>query len=484
VKQRLEILSIGVSHHTAPIAVRERVAVAPDRLEDALRDLCSRPGIEEAMIVSTCNRLEIYAAVSGEEGAAAARAFLREREPTIDRHLYENRGLAAVRHLFRVCSSLDSMVIGEPQILGQVKEAFRRAEQARTVGRILSRSVQRAFTVAKRVRTNTQIGAAAVSVGFAGVELARKVLGTLEGRSAMLVGAGEIGTLAARHLAGAGCRDLHVVNRSRERAEALAAELGATAHPWDALFDLLVRCDVVVCSTSAQEPILTRERVQEAMRKRRHRPLLIVDLAVPRDVDPRANEVADVYLYDVDDLDRVMEENRESRRREAALAEGIVEREAQAFYAALHNEAEPLLRAIRLQAEEIVRNEIARTLGRKEFDESQRAGLEALGRAIVNKLLHLPTTRIREAGLEDDGALLAAAASLFGLAPREDGARLDPDAGATATERTEAAARVAPASREVLAGRVERERPHEEDDAEGEPAPLPARLAYSGSGNS
>lgn len=482
-KDRLEILSIGVSHHTAPIAVRERVAVASERLEEALHELCARPGIAEAMIVSTCNRLEIYAAVRGEEGPASARAFLREREPGIDRHLYENRGLSAVRHLFRVCASLDSMVVGEPQILGQVKEAFRRAEQARTVGRILSRSVQRAFAVAKRVRTDTQIGAAAVSVGFAGVELARKVLGSLQGRSAMLVGAGEIGTLAARHLAGAGCADLHVVNRSRERAEALAAELGATAHPWDALFDLLVRCDVVVCSTSAQDPILTRDRVQEAMRKRRHRPLLIVDLAVPRDVDPRANEVPDVYLYDVDDLDRVMEENRESRKREAALAEGIVEREAQAFYAALHNEAEPLLRAIRRQAEEIVRQEIARTLGREEFDEKQRAGLEAMARAIANKILHLPTTRIREAGLEDDGALLAAAATLFGLGPAAaEASRSAPAAGVSAERPAAVREGAATARPEGIAARVDRARPDRQEE-EGAAALRP-RLVYSGSGNS
>src|SRR5690606_23889722 len=355
-----------------------------------------------------------------------------------------------------------------PQILGQVKEAFRRAEQARTVGRILSRSVQRAFAVAKRVRTDTQIGAAAVSVGFAGVELARKVLGSLQGRSAMLVGAGEIGTLAARHLAGAGCADLHVVNRSRERAEALAAELGATAHPWDALFDLLVRCDVVVCSTSAQDPILTRDRVQEAMRKRRHRPLLIVALAVPRDVD---------------DLDRVMEENRESRKREAALAEGIVEREAQAFYAALHNEAEPLLRAIRRQAEEIVRQEIARTLGREEFDEKQRAGLEAMARAIANKILHLPTTRIREAGLEDDGALLAAAATLFGLGPAAaEASRSAPAAGVSAERPAAVREGAATARPEGVAARVDRARPDRQEE-EGAAALRP-RLVYSGSGNS
>lgn len=468
-KLRLDLLALGLSHHTAPIAIRERVAVAADRLEEALRDLSARPGIEEAMIVSTCNRLEIYAAIAGEEGARSARDFLREREPLVDEHLYESRGLPAVRHLFRVCASLDSMVVGEPQILGQVKEAFHHAEKARTLGRILSRSAQRAFTVAKRIRTETQIGAAAVSMGFAGVELAKKVLGPLEGRSALLVGAGEIGSLAARNLASAGCGDLHVINRSRYRAESLAAELGAKAHPWDAMGELLVRCDVVICSTSAEEPVVTKERVQEAMRKRRHRPLLFVDLAVPRDVDPRVNEVTDVYLFDVDDLDRVMEENRESRRREAAIAEGIVEREAQAFFAALRSEAEPLLRALRLQAEEIVQGEIARTLGRKDFDEAQREGLEALGRAIANKLLHVPTLRIREAGLEDDGALLAAATTLFGLASEEE---------AEEAPEHHAAPVVAPAH-PAKAPQAE-----EATEGEGAPAILPRRLAFTGSGNS
>lgn len=416
--RRRQLFLAGLSHHKAPIEIREKVAVASDELEEVLCGLRSRRGVEEVFLVSTCNRLEIYAATSSEEGAAAIRAFFDARAPDAAGHLYEAWDLEAVRHLFRVCSSLESMVIGESQILGQVKEALATAERAGTMGGLLARVCQRALSVAKRVRTETRIGASAVSMGSAGVEVARKILGPLHGRSALILGAGEIAALAGRSLAASGCSELHIVNRSLERGESLAAEIGATAHPWESLPEFLVRCDLVVCSTAAQAPVITLEAVQAARRRRRHRPLLFIDLALPRDVDPRVGGLDEVYLFDVDDLDRVLEENRAAREREAALALGLVEQEARAFYTALRSEAEPLLKELHQRAEEIVHAEVAKTLARHEIDPALREAVEALGRAISKKLLHLPTARIRQAGLADDGALLGAAAALFALSPR------------------------------------------------------------------
>lgn len=462
-----QLYFVGLSHHCAPIALREKVAIGSDELPEALSALRSRPGVEEAILLSTCNRLEIYAAVSGEEGATSVRSFLCEREPSAAEHLNEAVDLAAIRHLFRVCSSLDSMVIGEAQILGQVKEALHAAEAAGTVGGLLTRVMQRAFSVAKRVRSETQIGAAAVSMGSAGVEVAKKVLGNLEDKRALLVGAGEIGGLAGRSLVAAGCREVRVVNRSRDRAESLAAELGAEVHPWDALDELLVRSDLVVCSTAAQGHVIRLEKLKEVRRRRRHRPLLFIDLALPRDVDPRVNDLPEVYLFDVDDLDRVLEENRSAREREAAVAEGWVEREASAFFAALRNEAEPLLKEIHKRAEEIVLAEVEKTLARQGISPEQRAHLEALGRAIAKKILHLPTARIRQAGLADDGSLLAAAVTLFGLS----------------SERAEAAplprraeVREAPQATAANEAKESEERPS--------PALVGRRFALTGSGNS
>lgn len=451
-----DLLLVGLSHHTAPVAVREKVSIAEEALPDALAALRGLPLVREAMVVSTCNRLEVYAAIpSGGEGAASEiRAYLAEKDPAIAAHLYERTGLSAVRHLFRVCSSLDSMVVGEPQILGQVKAAYHKAEEARAVGGLLSRAVRHAFSVAKRVRTETDVGRAAVSMSFAAVELAGKVLGSLRGKKVLLVGAGKMSALAARHLVAAGCDGVLVTNRSEERARALAAEVRGSAHPWEDLDRLLVEVDVVVCSTAAPQPVIGLETLQAVRRSRRHRPLFLIDLAVPRDVDPRVNEIEDVYAFDVDDLDKVMEENRRSRSGEAFLAEGIVEREAEAFFAATWSEAEPLLRRLRLRAEEVARAEVARTLARhgEGLSDAQRQGVEALARALVNKILHQPTVRIREAGLRDDGAFLDVARALF-----------DPEGEGAAT--------------------VPILRPVSDEAEKEEPQPLGRTIAIVGSGN-
>ena len=413
-----ELVLVGLSHRTAPVAVREQVAVTESVLPEVLGQIARLPGVQEAFVVSTCNRVEVYA--TAEEASVAGRAirqFLSSNDARVDGHLYEQHGTEAVRHLFRVCASLDSMVLGEPQILGQVKEAFAAAESAGTVRGLLARAAKRAFGVAKRVRTETAIGRAAVSMSFAAVDLAKKILGSLEGSTVLLVGAGKMSALAARHLQGAGCRQVLVVNRSPERARALAEEIGGTALPWESLEQALAQADVVVCSTAAPHAVITPPLAQAARRARKHRPLFFVDLAVPRDVDPKVNDLDGIYVYDVDDLAQVVEENRKAREDEAHRAEGIVASEAEAFVAAARSEAGPVIRDLRARAEASARREVERTLSRGEWTDAQRRSVEAMARALINKILHEPTQRIRAAAEADDGRLLEAAMELFGLSP-------------------------------------------------------------------
>ncbi|HEY0839713.1 MAG TPA: glutamyl-tRNA reductase [Vulgatibacter sp.] len=414
-----ELILVGLSHHTAPVAVRERIAVGEGILDEVLRDLRALPRVDEAFVVSTCNRVEVYATTSGPVEAAGRdlRDYLARQDASIDSHLYERHGVEAVRHLFRVCASLDSMVVGEPQILGQVKEAFTTAEKAGTVGGLLARCCRRAFGVAKQVRNETQVGKLAVSMSFAAVELAGKILGSLDGKTVLLVGAGKMSALAARHLRSAGVSQVAVVNRSIERAQELAEDVGGTAYDWETLPERLAEADVVVCSTAAPQPVIGVELAVAARKARRHRPLFLIDLAVPRDVDPKVNGLDGIFVYDVDDLDKVVNENRRAREGEAARAEGIVDREAGAFVAAIRSEAAPIVRELRLRGEAIARGEVERTFARfgDELTAAQRKGVEALARAIVNKLLHEPTAKIREAGEKDDGELLRAAVSLFGI---------------------------------------------------------------------
>lgn len=413
------LVLVGLSHHTAPVAVREKVAVPEGALDGALQDVGRVAPLDEVLVVSTCNRVEVYGSTQAEPAAAAraVRDFLSSRDPTVDRHLYEHHDGEALRHLFRVCSSLDSMVVGEPQILGQVKEAYGAADRAGRLRAVLGRATRRGFQVAKRVRTETAIGRAAVSMSYAAVELGKKILGSLDGRTVLLVGAGKMSTLAARHLASAGCSKILVTNRSPERAQKLADEVGGVPRPWSELGALLADADVCICSTAAPQAVITADLVLGARKVRKHRPLFFVDLAVPRDVDPAVNQLDDVYVYDVDDLDKVVDENRHAREDEAAKAEAIVAAEAEAFLVAARNEAGPILRELRIRGEEIARIEVERTLGKigGNLSDVQRKSMEAMARAIVNKLLHPPTARIRTAAENDDGRILDAALELFDL---------------------------------------------------------------------
>ncbi len=410
---------VGLSHHTAPVSVREKVAVTEATLGAALDGLRKLGPVEAALVVSTCNRVEVYATTRGDPGGAAraVRNFLSVQDPDVDGNLYERHGVEAVRHLFRVASSLDSMVVGEPQILGQVKGAYAAAEAAAAIDPFLARVFKRSFAVAKRVRTETAIGKAAVSMSFAAVELGKKILGSLDGATVALLGAGKMSALAARHMANAGCGKILVINRSPERARALAEECGGEPRPWEELGEVLRVADVVICSTAAPHAVVTVDLVTAARKARKHRPLFFVDLAVPRDVDPRVNELDNVYVYDVDDLDKVIDENRRARADEALKAEALVTAEAQSFAAAARASVGPVLRELRLHGEEVARAEVEKTLAKigTSLTPAQRQSIEAMARAVVNKLLHGPTTRLRRAAEEDDGQLIDAALELFAM---------------------------------------------------------------------
>ena len=415
----MELLCIGLSHRTAPLSVRERLALSESRQVEAAQRLAQAP--VEALWVSTCNRVELYLAAPD---AAQARQRAVEELQALGgaealEHLYEHRGEAALVHLFRVACSLDSMVLGEAQILGQVKDAFERGQGAGAVRGELTRVCAAAFSCAKRVRTETAIGRAATSMASAAVQLASKVFDGLAGKTVLVVGAGEMGELAARHLKHAGANKLFITNRTLSRAEALAAEVGGTARPFEELFALLAAADVVVCSTASPVPIFTKENVSSVAKGRKGRVLFMVDLAVPRDIDPGVGTLDWVHAYDVDDIQKFVADNAAARAEEAQKAGVLVAQEVARFARerALR-EGTPVLARLRQRAEAIARAEVERTLGAlgDGLNDKQRKSIEAMGRAIVNKLLHEPTARLRAVGPEGEGNRLAgAAAELFGL---------------------------------------------------------------------
>jgi glutamyl-tRNA reductase len=410
-----EVFLVGLSHHSAPIAVREQVALSGDALKVALAGLRGSDGVREAMVISTCNRVEVYAL---SDSIDPARRFFLDRAPAADGHLYERRDADAVRHLFRVASSLDSMVLGEQQILGQVKEAYGLASAAAAAGPFVSRLCNRAFVTAKRVRSETDIGRGASSVSQVAVELVAKIFGHLRGRAVLLVGAGKMGALSAKALASLGADRVLVTNRSADRALQLAAAVGGEARPWDDLPALLVEAAVVIVSTGAPHYVITSDLAHAAMKARRQRSLCFIDLAVPRNVDPRCADLSNVYAYDMDDLQKVVHATKDARAGEALRAEAIVEAEVMAFAQERDTRAAlPVLAALRRRAEGIALAEAERTLAQvgAKLDDKGRKSVEAMARAIVNKLLHGPTSRLKHAASNGDSALPGAAAELFGL---------------------------------------------------------------------
>jgi glutamyl-tRNA reductase len=410
-----ELFVVGLSHKSAPIEVRERVALSGDELKFALEELRRSDGVQEALVVSTCNRVEVYVQAAGD---GPARRFFTSRAPEAADHLYAKGGVEAVRHLFRVSSSLDSMVVGEQQVLGQVKEAYGLASAAQSAGSYISRLCNRAFATAKRVRSETDIGKGATSMSQVAVELVEKIFGDLRGRAILLAGAGKMGALSAKALSDLGADRILVTNRSSDRGLALAHQVSGSFREWEELPRLLVEADVVIVSTGAPTYVLTREMVHAAMKSRRQRSLCLIDLAVPRNVDPTAAQLSDVFAYDVDDMEKVVESTHEARKGEALRAEAIVEAEVMAFAKERDTRAAlPVLAQLRRQAEAIALAEAERTLAQVggKLDEKGKKSVEAMARAIVNKLLHGPTARLKEAASSGDGALATAAAELFGI---------------------------------------------------------------------
>jgi glutamyl-tRNA reductase len=423
----VELVIIGLSHQTAPLDVRERLAVIPAELEARLGELVRLPGVVEAALLSTCNRVEIYVAATDERGALSAlrghlRAALSAPElpgdgTALDRHLYERAGREAVHHLFRVASSLDSLVVGEPQILGQLKEAYDVAVRARTVGRVLGFMFPRAFRIARKVRRDTAIARQPVSVSSVAVELARQVWSGFEGRRVLLVGAGKMSDLAARALRAHGA-SVTVTNRTAARAEELASRLGCDVAAFEDLERALVAADIVITSTGARTPVLGVALLERVQRARRRRPLVLIDIAVPRDVDPSVDGIAGIIRWDIDNLQKVVSSNLEDRRQEADRAEALVEEELVSCLAAHRGHAVgPTIMALRARYLGVARAEADKALAALPgCDERTRKALSALAESIAAKLLHPPQVAIKTAAGADDGeALVAAAYRLFDL---------------------------------------------------------------------
>ncbi len=425
----MDIIVVGLSHKTAPVEIRERVAFPPTAMAAPLQRMLELPSVSEGLIVSTCNRVELYAVSRHPEAAVIElkdfMASYHNLQPQdLADHLYFYEGEEAIRHVLRVAASLDSMVVGEPQILGQIKTAYGYASEFRTAGAILNRFLHKAFSVAKRVRTETAIASHAVSVSFAAVELARKIFDSLEGKTVMLIGAGEMCELAAKHFVNNGVSRVLVTNRTFSRAEKLAEEFSGVAVNFDNFQEQLHRVDIVLSSTGAPDYVLTARKLKEVSKARRYKPMFLIDIAVPRDIDPAANRIDSIYLYDVDDLQGVVEANLKERQKEAARAELIIDDEVRQFQAWLKTlEVKPTIVALRKQLEGIRRSEIEKTLaGLADLGERERKAIDAMTSAIINKILHRPTSVLKMAGSNEDGSeYIDAVRTLFDLKEPDGG---------------------------------------------------------------
>ena len=401
----MSLLLVGLSHKTAPVDVRERLHFPDSRLQEALQRLTAQSPIAESLILSTCNRMEVLAhSADAQRGVLLVKHFIsdfhRQPEELIRPYLYDLTHSDVVRHVFRVASSLDSMVLGEPQILGQFKTAFSLARRAGAVGNTLSPLIHRAFYVAKRVRSETAISSSAVSVSYAAVELAKKIFDRLTGRTVLLLGAGKMSELAAKHLISQGITRLLVWNRTYQRAMDMAAVLqGEAIHP-EELFRHIERADILICSTGSPGVILKKSDGQRLIQLRKNRPVFIIDIAVPRDVDPELNSLDDIFLYDIDDLQHVVDANLKHRQKEAQFAEGIIHEEVQSYINQTWGlDVAPAIVSLRQHWDSVRREELAKS--RKKLGSltrEQEAGLDQLTQGLMNKLLHGPISEIKSLG--------------------------------------------------------------------------------------
>ena len=397
---------IGVNHNTAPVEVRERLALPESRLPEVCKSLCQQEGIEEGMILSTCNRVELL--VRRRDGVDSLRNFVCEYfhlDPAeYERYFYDYREEEAVRHIFRVTSSLDSMVVGEPQILGQVKEAYAVARAVGAINSQLDSLLTRAFAVAKRVRTETAVGSSAVSVASVAVELAKKIFGSLNGKHVYLVGAGKMSELAARHLIAHGAASIFVANRTYDRAVQLAKKFHGQAIMFEQLYDTCDKADIVITSTGAPHAIFRREHGELFLSRRRNRPMFFIDIAVPRDVDPGLNKLDGIFVYDIDDLQQAVTSHVADRRKEAERAEAIVALEVQRFQARLQTlDVVPTIVSLQDHLETIRQAEIDRVRGRLgSLSPDQELAVDALTRGIINKIMHTPISTLKTAARESE----------------------------------------------------------------------------------
>ncbi len=416
----MPIFVFGMNHETAPVAVREQVAFAADQLPAALQALCAETNLTEAVILSTCNRTEVYAAGEAHSDRQFHQWLVRhhalEAAPQLD-HFYCHSGIDAIRHTLRVACGLDSMVVGEPQILGQIKAAYQCAVATGTTGKQLNKLMQYAFAIAKQVRTETAIGSAPVSVAYAAVRLARQVHGELKACTALLLGAGDTIELVAQHLKRQGIGELLIANRTLARAEHLAATVGGAALALDQATATLERADILVAATASRTPIVTRTMLARAVEARRWRPIFAVDLAVPRNIAPGAAELDDVYLYTVDDLQRVINDNLELRQTAAKQAEEIIDTQAANFMDWVQSlDGNSLIVAYREQVDVIAQAELDKARRRLANGENADDVLLGLSRALSNKLIHHPLTKIREAARDGRHDLIDSARELLAIA--------------------------------------------------------------------
>lgn len=420
----MSIVLVGINHKSAPVEVRERLAFTEEACSTGLRSLVDGNIVREGLIVSTCNRVEVLAETTSErlsETLERVNKFL-SREETLPRsffetHLYQHTDDEAIRHLFRVASSLDSMVVGEPQVLGQVRRAYSIALEAGTAGRILNRLVHQAFRVAKRVRTETGIGSNAVSISYMAVELGKKIFNSLEGHTALLIGAGEMAELSARHLLNSGVSRVLIANRTAERAQHLAAELGGEPVNFEALSDHLAEADIVISSTGADQYLITEQMAREALSKRRNRPSFFIDISVPRNIDPAVGKIPNVFVFDIDDLESVISSNIREREREAERAELIVESEIMQFQQMLRLlDIGPTIGALRNKLQGIAKLEMTRQRNRLgPLTDEQEAAIEALLVSTVNKISHPLLSHMRRSYGASDAETIQAWRDIFGL---------------------------------------------------------------------
>ena len=415
----MTILALGLNHKTAPVEIRERVTFGPDIIAGALRSLKDHPAVTEAVILSTCNRTEVYCCLNEDDHEPLADWLGNFHGIDCDRltpYLYSHFGSDAIKHLLRVSCGLDSLVLGEPQILGQVKTAFQVSTDAGASGKLLSRLFQHAFSAAKQIRTDTAIGNSPVSVAFAAVSLAKQIFSELSEQTALLIGAGETIELAARHLNQNGIGRIIVANRTVEKAHNLAAQFDGYAIALTELSSHLAEADIVISSTASPLPVLGKGTVESALKERKHRPIFMVDIAVPRDIEPEVADLSDIYLYTVDDLDEVIQENMRSREEAAEQAEEIIEHYVGEYLGWLRSlDAVELIQDFRSYADRL-RDEVTRkALQQLNKGKSPEEVLQFMGHTLTNKLLHTPSAQLRQAGFNGQIELLEAANTLFQL---------------------------------------------------------------------